>query len=104
MRYFLCRAWCSALNVLNGYERFNKDNDIVDHLPTLSFECNAASPKLIVELGTRFGVSTQTLIACAKTRNATMVSVDIADCSQVSDYPNWSFVHADDVAFAKEFP
>lgn len=104
MRYFLSRLWCSTLNVLNGHERFNKQNDIVDHLPTLSFECNAVAPKLIVELGTRGGVSTQTLISCAKSHHAAMVSVDIDDCSQVSDYPNWTFVHSDDIPFAKQFP
>jgi cephalosporin hydroxylase len=104
MRYFLARLWCSTLNVLNGYPRFNKDNDIVDHLPTLAFECNAAAPKLIVELGTRGGVSTHTLIACAKANDAVMVSVDIDDCSHVAKDAKWSFVRSDDVAFAKEFP
>jgi cephalosporin hydroxylase len=103
MRYFFSRLWCSTLNVLNGYPRFNRDNDIVDHLPTLAFECNAASPKLIVELGTRGGISTQTLIACAKARGATMVSVDIDDCSHVAQYEKWTFVHSDDLAFAKRF-
>jgi cephalosporin hydroxylase len=104
MRYFLARLWCSTLNVLSGYPRFNKDNDITDHLPTLFFECNAAAPKLIVELGTRGGVSTQTLIACAKRHDAVMVSVDIDDCSHVAEYEKWTFVHSDDLKFAKEFP
>jgi cephalosporin hydroxylase len=104
MRYFLSRLWCSTLNVLGGYPRFNKENDIVDHLPTLAFECNAAAPKLIVELGTRGGVSTQTLIACAKKHAAAMVSVDIDDCSHVAQYEKWTFVHSDDLAFARQFP
>jgi cephalosporin hydroxylase len=103
MRYFLARLWCSTLNVLNGYPRFNKDNDIVDHLPTLFFECNATAPKLIVELGTRGGVSTQTLIACAKAHDAAMVSVDIDNCSHIAEYSKWNFVHSDDLKFAKEF-
>ena len=104
MRYFFARLWCSTLNVLSGYPRFNKDNDIVDHLPTLLFECNAAAPKLIVELGTRGGVSTQTLIGCARTNDAVMVSVDIDDCSHVAKDARWSFVHSDDLKFAKKFP
>jgi len=104
MRYFLARLWCSTLNVLCGYPRFNKENDIVDHLPTLAFECNAAAPKLIVELGTRGGVSTQTLIACAGANDAVMVSIDIDDCSHVANNAKWSFVHSDDLKFAKEFP
>ena len=104
MRYFLARLWCSTLNVLSGYPRFNKDNDIVDHLPTLAFESNAAVPKLIVELGTRGGVSTQTLIACARVHDAAMVSVDIDDCSHVAKDAKWSFVLSDDLAFAKQFP
>jgi len=104
MRYFFARLWCSTLNVCNGFPRFNRDNDIVDHLPTLAFECKAASPKLIVELGTRGGVSTQALIGCARVNDAVMVSVDIDDCSHVASDAKWSFVRSDDLEFAKKFP
>ncbi|RAI30921.1 hypothetical protein CH340_20135 [Rhodoplanes serenus] len=81
------------------------NSDIHDHLGTIFFEAVAASPRLIVELGTRGGVSTRALLAAAEVTGAQVLSVDIADCSAV-DLPaalraRWTFVQADDVAFAR---
>jgi predicted O-methyltransferase YrrM len=81
-------------------------SDISDHLPTIFSEIIAASPKLIVELGTRGGESTKTILAAAKHSDATVLSIDINDCSGVEiadDFKSsWHFVQADDVAFEKE--
>ena len=101
---FFCPTVVFHAECVRGFPRFNRDNDIVDHLPTLAFECKAATPKLIVELGTRGGVSTQALIGCARVNNAVMVSVDIDDCSHVASDAKWSFVRSDDLEFAKKFP
>jgi hypothetical protein len=78
--------------------------DIRDHLGALFAETIAARPRLIVELGTRGGVSTRALLAAAEVAGAHLLSVDIVDCP-LSDIPDrflrrWSFVRADDVAFA----
>ena len=78
--------------------------DIRDHLGALFAEAVASRPRLIVELGTRGGVSTRALLAAAEVADAHLISVDIADCA-LSDIPDrflrrWSFVRADDVAFA----
>src|SRR5437764_5693150 len=81
-------------------------SDISDHLPTIFSEIVAASPKLIVELGTRGGESTKTILAAAKHSSATVLSIDINDCSGVdiaADFKSsWHFVQADDIVFEKD--
>jgi hypothetical protein len=78
--------------------------DIRDHLGSLFAETVVARPRLIVELGTRGGVSTRALLAAAEVADAHLLSVDIVDCplTDIPDrfLPRWSFVRADDVAFA----
>jgi len=78
--------------------------DISHHLPALFHEALAATPKLIVELGTRGGDSTFVFERVARRTGATLLSVDIDDCSGVSSYPEWVFVQEDDVGFARRFP
>ncbi len=79
-------------------------SDIRDHLGTIFLETVLSRPRLIVELGTRGGVSTRALLAAAEVADAHVLSVDLADCSGVElpqrFRPRWSFVRADDVAFA----
>jgi predicted O-methyltransferase YrrM len=79
-------------------------SDIHDHLATIFGEAVAAQPRLIVELGTRQGISTRVLLAAAEISDAHVLSIDIADCSRI-DLPErlrarWTFICADDVAFA----
>jgi cephalosporin hydroxylase len=81
-------------------------SDIRDHVGTIFFEAISSRPRLIVELGTRGGVSTRALLAAAEITNARLLSIDIDDCSG-SDLPDrlrgrWTFIRADDVAFAGE--
>ena len=81
-------------------------SDIHDHLATIFAEAVAARPRLIIELGTRDGMSTRALLAAGEIAGAHVLSIDIADCAQL-DLPQrfrarWSFVRADDVAFAGE--
>jgi hypothetical protein len=80
-------------------------SDIRDHLGTLFHETVAARPRLIVELGTRGGGSTRALLAAAEVTGAHVLSVDIEDCGTI-DLPErfrsrWTFIQADDIAFAK---
>jgi predicted O-methyltransferase YrrM len=80
-------------------------SDISDHLGTLFFETVAASPKLIVELGTRGGESTRALLAAAWRTGARMLSIDIDPC-EIPDLPPevrrlWTFVQSDDVAYGQ---
>lgn len=84
--------------------RSTERTDINEHLPTLFVEGLLASPKLIVELGVRTGESTFAFERVAALTGATLIGVDIEDCSRASLYPHWHFVKEDDVAFARRFP
>ncbi len=78
-------------------------SDIADHLSTIFYFAANPGNRLIVELGTRGGESTRALLAAAAVSNASMLSVDIDDCSRL-DLPfrdRWQFVKADDVEFGR---
>lgn len=77
--------------------------DFSDHLVTVFCEALAPKPGLIVELGTRGGESTFVFERAARLCGARLLSVDIADCSRISQYEKWDFVQSDDVAFAGKF-
>lgn len=78
--------------------------DISRHLLTLFRVALEPRPSLIVELGIRGGASTFVFERAARRSGATLVSVDIEDCSGVSDWDRWHFVREDDLAFARRFP
>jgi predicted O-methyltransferase YrrM len=109
VRRWLPMRWASSIPnaaLAEALGRIGKNSDIHDHLGTLYYEALTAQPRLIVELGTRGGLSTRALLAAAKETNAHLLSVDIEDCSAI-DLPaplreRWTFVRADDVAFAGE--
>jgi predicted O-methyltransferase YrrM len=81
-------------------------SDIHNHLGTIFAETLRAAPRLIVELGTRGGISTLALLAAAEVADAPVLSVDIEDCAGVDIPPRfrrrWHFQLGDDVAFAGE--
>jgi predicted O-methyltransferase YrrM len=79
------------------------ESDISDHLGPLFFFAMQAKPKLMVELGTRGGESTRSLLAAAFLSKAVLLSIDIDDW-ELNDLPyheNWHFVQADDIEFGK---
>jgi cephalosporin hydroxylase len=80
--------------------------DIRDHIGTILYEAISSRPRLMVELGTRGGVSTRALLAAAEIADAHVLSIDIDDCSNINLphhlYMRWTFTRADDVAFAGE--
>lgn len=83
-----------------------RESDISDHLPTIFADVVGAQPKLVVELGTRGGESTKTILAAASRTDARVLSVDINDCAGV-DVPDalkarWEFIQADDIAFEQK--
>lgn len=85
-------------------QRARTPTDISHHLPALFREAVEAEPRLIVELGTRGGDSTFVFERAARRTGATVVSVDVDDCSGVSRFERWIFVQEDDLAFAARFP
>mgnify|MGYP000157936475 FL=1 len=74
-------------------------SDIQHHLPLLY----ASAHGVVVELGTRTGVSTCALLAGVERRGGHVWSIDIDDCSQLyADHPQWTFKRGDsrDVSWA----
>ena len=78
-------------------------SDINEHLEHIFAEALLCRPRLIVELGVRGGISTFVFERAATLCSATLVSVDIEDCSGASHYPRWHFHRGDDVQFAAQF-
>lgn len=94
----------SVLNELNEIREFAATpSDIDEHLELMFAETLLCSPKLIVELGVRGGTSTFVFERAANLCGASLISVDIDDCSSVSSYSRWHFFQGDDVAFANLF-
>jgi hypothetical protein len=109
VRRWLPMRWKSSApspHLARALGSIGANSDIHDHLGTLFYETVVAQPRLIVELGTRGGLSTRALLAAADMTNAHLLSVDIEDCSGV-DVPlslkaRWTFFRADDVAFSEK--
>jgi len=80
-----------------------KKTDISDHLETIFTECLNIEAKLIVELGVGDGESTFVFERVAKLWGAILVSVDIEDCRDVSNFRDRVFVRQDDISFAAAF-
>ena len=91
-------------DVRDVFERARAPTDISHHLPSLFREAVEADARLIVELGTRGGDSTFAFERAAQRTGATVVSVDLEDCSGVSAFHRWIFVQEDDLDFARRFP
>ena len=53
----------------------------------------------ILELGVREGVSTKMFLDVCDQNNGNLISVDILDCSGVSNNPRWKFIHSSDDNF-----
>ena len=76
---------------------------INDHLPLLFIESLRTNPRLIVELGVEKGQSTFALERVARLCNSKLVSVDLVDCSNVSQWEDWIFIRKNDLEFAEMF-
>lgn len=78
-------------------------SDISGHLLQIYDTVIKKSPKIIVELGVRKGMSTFTLSRAAQDTNATLISIDIKDCSKFCNWNKWKFVKMNDLYFADIF-
>lgn len=65
----------------------------IDHINNIS----------ILELGVQKGISTNYLLEVCDKNNGKLYSVDIEDCSKVSNNPRWKFIHSRDDNFSKIF-
>ncbi len=89
--------------LINAIGGISPRSHISDHLSTLFFFAMDSRPKLMVELGTRSGDSTRTLLAAASITQSVLLSVDRKNCGGL-DLPfnqHWHFVQSDDVEFGK---
>jgi predicted O-methyltransferase YrrM len=57
----------------------------------------------ILELGVQKGISTNYFLEVCEKNNGKLYSVDIEDCSKVSNNPRWKFIHSRDDDFDKIF-
>lgn len=57
----------------------------------------------VLELGVQKGVSTNYFLEVCDKNNGELYSVDIEDCSEVSNNPRWKFIHSRDDNFNKIF-
>jgi predicted O-methyltransferase YrrM len=87
--------------------RDNEDDDISEHLPILCMLVTEFELKEIVELGTRTGNSSLTLLAAAKSVGGRVLSMDIQPCELAQERvasaglaDHWTFRHADDLGVA----
>ena len=53
----------------------------------------------ILELGVREGISTKKFLEICNQNNGKLVSIDIDDCSKVSNDKRWTFIHSSDDNF-----
>ena len=65
----------------------------IDHINNIS----------VLELGVQNGVSTNYFLEVCDKNNGKLYSVDIEDCSKVSNNPRWKFIHSRDDNFNKIF-
>ena len=84
-------------------EGFCDRSDISDHLGAIFYHAVEASPRLIVELGTRGGESTRALLAAAAVADGTLLSVDLAPQPPLNlpHQERWHFHQGDDIAFGQ---
>lgn len=54
---------------------------------------------LILELGVKEGRSTRMFLEICDKNNGNLISIDILDCSKVSNNPRWKFIHSSDDNF-----
>ena len=84
-------------------KRLKSNNDICNHFDNLFYEVTCHKPKFILELGVRKGESTYVFNKIQKVLNNKFVSVDIEDCSNVINDPNWIFIKNDSIKFLQNF-
>lgn len=71
-------------------------SDIVDHLPTFVSLVEELAAQVVIELGTRTGVSTVAFLHALEGTGGRLWSVDVDERPDIGDYPHWTFLRGDD--------
>lgn len=75
-------------------QHLQRSSDIQQHLPMLK----ALARGVVVECGTRSGVSTAAFLCGVEERGEIVISIDLADCSHLyRDHPRWSFLQGSSI-------
>jgi len=98
--------YCYSISPKTALEQqMNQPTDIHEHLQTLYMLSIELNLKTVLELGTRTGESTITLLLATKELGGTMTSVDVDPCleakekvkkSELEKY--WNFIQSDDIS------
>ncbi len=68
---------------------------IVEILPLIKELCEKINAKRIVEIGVCDGFSTRNFVEVCKKTDGELISIDIENCSRVTDWDKWLFIQAD---------
>jgi predicted O-methyltransferase YrrM len=86
------------MNLEVEYERLcSTPSDIYEHLPTFVQLVLDRDAKVVLELGTRTGVSTIAWLYALQGRGH-LTSVDIDAKPAIGDYEHWTFIQGDDLS------
>lgn len=94
--------WKSNRDIVKNFVS-SHPSDISGHLLQIYDTIVRKSPKITVELGVRKGMSTFVLSMAAQDVGASLISVDIEDCSRFCKWSEWIFIKMNDLDFADIF-
>jgi predicted O-methyltransferase YrrM len=89
----------SSLSSFKKIESSAKETGVLAHIArqymSMYTRAKTKSSPTILELGTREGISTSMFLKICQQNGGKVVSVDVDDCSDVTDDENWRFVQRD---------
>lgn len=104
--------YCFSVSPDSALEhQMNQPTDIHEHLQTLYMLSIELNLKNVLELGTRTGESTITLLLATKELDGTMTSVDVDSCLEAKEKVKklklekyWNFIQTDDLSLKWNAP
>ena len=85
-------------DLLSQYRRvIGEPSDIQGHLESFVEMVLHTDAKVVIELGTRTGVSTIAWLHGLSQTGGHLWSVDIDEVPPIGEYPNWTFIQGDDL-------
>lgn len=86
------------VSLLERYEQVaGTPSDIVDHLPRFVQMVTRLGARVVIELGTRTGVSTIAWLYALEQTGGHLFSVDIDPRPEIGEWPHWTFIQGDDL-------
>lgn len=86
------------MSLLERYEEVAATpSDIVDHLPRFVEMVDMLDAQVVIELGTRTGVSTIAWLYALERTGGRLFSVDIDPRPEIGEWDHWTFIQGDDL-------